>query len=225
MVNYKNDVLYLLCPTHINLSLSDNQVTPKYTVKIGYFPLQTSKVDTFLSGTELQARKTFRKPNFMVIGHAGIISFCRRSSWAFWLPNVLSFSSQKCFSHLPNCWSFFFVPTRSKTTIIKSLFPQDPTSSWETVLIEFASLIKRRPLPPFHIILLWKMGRFFGFFPIFLVFLLVQFSIGYPDMESQMMMHPKTDYIHFTGQLTCKHLQTPTIQALVLWEHNRWVTF
>ncbi|KAF1749506.1 hypothetical protein GCK72_025974 [Caenorhabditis remanei] len=60
------------------------------------------------------------------------------------------------------------------------------------------------------------MGRFF---PIFLVFLLLQFSIGYPDMESQMMMHP-TDYIYFTGQLTCKHLQTPTIQALVLWEHN-----
>ncbi|KAF1759578.1 hypothetical protein GCK72_016045 [Caenorhabditis remanei] len=34
-------------------------------------------------------------------------------------------------------------------------------------------------------------------------------------------MHPTTDYIHFTGQITCKHIQTPTIQSFVLWEHNR----
>ena len=37
MINYKNDVLCLLCPTHTKLSLSDYQVTPKYIVKVFHF--------------------------------------------------------------------------------------------------------------------------------------------------------------------------------------------
>ena len=49
--NYKNYVLFLLRSTHTKLSLSENQVTSKYTVKIGRFPLKTVKAGNHLSGT------------------------------------------------------------------------------------------------------------------------------------------------------------------------------
>ncbi|KAF1749376.1 hypothetical protein GCK72_025844 [Caenorhabditis remanei] len=39
-------------------------------------------------------------------------------------------------------------------------------------------------------------------------------------MEHQMMMIPTTDYIHFTGLVTCKYHHAPAIQSIVLWEHN-----